>query len=197
MRWRRYASAWSSVDFVRNQRRRWDAGVRTNVERSLWSATPIATPFQSAPVTIEPEWLDGNGHLNMAFYLVVSERGLDQAWSAMGIGWEYARETGLSTFTAEAHVRYLRELRGDAPALVTFQMLGVDEKRIHGVSEIRSAEDGTVAATTEQLWLHVDLTARRVTPWPAHVRDRLEQWRATHANLPVPEWAGRGVGFRR
>jgi acyl-CoA thioester hydrolase len=158
---------------------------------------PIAAPFRSAPVTIEPEWLDGNGHLNMAYYLVVSERGLDQAWSAMGIGWEYARETGLSTFAAEVHMRYLRELLGDTQAVVTFQVLEVDEKRLRGVSEIRDVRDGAVAATTEQVWLHVDLATRRVTPWPREVRQRLEAWRAAHASLPVPGWAGAGIAMRQ
>lgn len=167
------------------------------LEQSPGTSLGIPVPFVSTPISLEPGWLDLNGHLNMAYYLVVSERGLDHAWSAMGIGWEYARETGLSTFTAEAHVRYLRELRGDADALVTFQVLDVDDKRLHGVSEVRNAEDGTVAATTEQVWLHVDLTARRVTPWPSHVRDQLEQWRAAHAALAVPEWAGRGIRIGR
>lgn len=157
----------------------------------------IPAPFESTPIALAPEWLDANGHLNMAYYLVVSERGLDQAWSAMGIGWEYARSTGLSTFTAEVHLRYLRELLGDSAAVVTFRVLGVDEKRLHGVSEIRDAHDGAVAATTEQVWLHVDLETRRVTPWPEEALGRLEGWRATHANLPRVEWAGRGIAMRR
>ncbi len=157
----------------------------------------IPVPFRSTPIALEPEWLDPNGHLNMAYYLVLSERGLDQAWTAMGIGWEYARETGLSTFTAEVHTRYLRELLAGTRAVVTFQVLELDEKRLRGVSEIRDAGDGAVAATTEQVWLHVDLATRRVTPWPDTARESLEQWLAAHARLPAPEWAGRGIAMRR
>lgn len=158
---------------------------------------PIAAPFISTPIPIDPGWLDGNGHMNMAYYLVVSERGLDQAWSAMGIGWEYARETGLSTFAAETHIRYLSEILAGSSAVVTFQVLELDEKRLRGVSEIRNAGDGAVAATTEQVWLHVDLGTRRVAPWPGPVRQQLEAWRAAHAALPVPAWAGRGIAMRR
>lgn len=157
----------------------------------------VPAPFQSTLIPIEPGWLDPNGHLNMAYYLVISERGLDEAWTAMGIGWEYARATGLSTFAAEVHVRYLRELLGGSAAVVAFRVLDLDEKRLHGVSAIRDERDGAVAATTEQVWLHVDLATRRVTPWPEEVLKRLEGWRAAHADLPQVEWAGRGIAMRR
>lgn len=157
----------------------------------------IPTPFVSTPIAIDPGWLDPNGHVNMAYFMVLNERGLDQAWTAMGIGWEYARETGLSTFAAEVHTRYLRELLGDARPVVTFRALGLDEKRLHGISEIRDSTDGAIAATTEQVWLHVDLSTRRVTPWPAHVHENLEVWLAAHRGLEPLDWIGRGIAMRR
>ena len=171
--------------------------VTTILDREIDAASRMSAPFVSTRIPVEPGWLDGNGHMNMAYYLVVSERGLDQAWSAMGIGWEYARESGLSTFAAETHIRYLRELPGGSALEVTFQVLEVDEKRLRGVSEIREVANGAVAATTEQVWLHVDLGTRRVAPWPRPIRRRLEAWRAAHSGLPVPAWAGRGIAMRR
>lgn len=166
-------------------------------QRVIIPLSQIPAPFTSSPVAIDRSWLDPNGHVNMAYFMVISERGLDQAWTAMGIGWEYARETGLSTFAAEVHTRYLRELMGNDTPTVTFHALEVDDKRLHGVSEIRNPAEGTVAATTEQLWLHVDLSTRRVTPWPGDVRERLEAWVAAHRVLGPVDWAGRGVKMPR
>lgn len=100
----------------------------------------IPTPFVSTPIAIDHGWLDPNGHVNMACFMVLNERGLDQAWTAMGIGWEYARETGLSTFAAEVHTRYLRELLGDARPVVTFRALGLDEKRLHGIQRFATPQ---------------------------------------------------------
>lgn len=157
----------------------------------------VPAPFVSSPIAIEPGWLDPNGHLNMADFMVVNERGLDQAWTAMGIGWEYARATGPSTFAAEVHVRYLRELLGDVRPVVTFRALDLDEKRLHGISEIRDPASDTVAGTTEQVWLHVDLSTRHVTPWPGHVRANLEAWLAAHRGLEPVNWIGRGIAMRR
>jgi len=45
-------------------------------------------------------------------------------------------------------------------------------------------------ATAEQMLLHVDTGAGRVTPFPAEIGDRLRQIRAAHAALPVPSYVG-------
>ena len=69
-------------------------------------------PFVSSVMRVEPAWIDYNGHLNMAYYNVLFDRAGDEAFDLLGCGASYAKAHGLSTFTAEAHVRYvLRALR--------------------------------------------------------------------------------------
>ena len=36
--------------------------------------------FRSSPMQVEADWIDYNGHLNMAFYSVLFDRGIDQLW---------------------------------------------------------------------------------------------------------------------
>jgi len=72
------------------------------------SDTPA--PFRSGEMTVLPEWIDFNGHLNMAYYNVLFDQGVDQAYSEIGLGPEYQR-TGCTTYVAEFHVCYLRELK--------------------------------------------------------------------------------------
>ncbi len=67
-------------------------------------------PFLSSVMQIEPQWIDYNGHLNMAYYNVMFDRAIDEFWLRLGIGPGYMRERHGSTFTAECHVRYLREI---------------------------------------------------------------------------------------
>jgi acyl-CoA thioesterase FadM len=88
-------------------------------------------PFVSSVMRVEPSWIDYNGHLNMAYYNVLFDRCVDEAYELLGIGVDYLSRQGHSTFTAEAHVRYLRELNEGDPVRVTFQLLDYDEKRIH------------------------------------------------------------------
>src|SRR3982751_4459838 len=70
------------------------------LERALVSNLPV--PFQSSVMTVEPAWIDYNGHLNMAYYNVLFDRALDQASDLLGLGPTYLRSHECSTFTAEA-----------------------------------------------------------------------------------------------
>lgn len=154
-------------------------------------------PFRSSVMTVEPQWIDYNGHLNMAYYNVLFDRCVDEAFLTLGLGPAYVQAQTASFFTAEAHVCYLRELHEDAPVYATFQLLDVDEKRIHAFQELFHAEEGWRSATSELMTLHVDMAQKRVAPWPDNIMERLRAMRAAHADLPVPEEAGRKIGIRR
>jgi acyl-CoA thioester hydrolase len=154
-------------------------------------------PFVSSVMRVEPAWVDYNGHLNMAYYNVLFDRAVDEAFDLLGCGAKYLQAHNHSTFTAEVHVRYLRELKQDDPVRVTFQLLDFDEKRMHYFEQLFQATEGWVSATSENMSLHVDMTARKTAPFPDAIARRLARMKAAHAALPRPEAAGRAVGFRR
>src|ERR1700743_1359825 len=97
--------------------------------------TAVPTPFVSSVMRVEPGWIDHNGHLNMAYYNVLFDRAVDEVYEFLGLGPSYVEPAGMPTFTAEVHLRYLRELLVDAPVRVTFQLLGFDGKRMHYFEE--------------------------------------------------------------
>ncbi len=152
-------------------------------------------PFVSSQMTVEPQWIDYNGHLNMAYYNVLFDRAVDEAYELLGIGYEYFTTHKHSTFTAEAHVRYLREIHEGDPVRVTFQLLAFDAKRIHYFEQLFHATEGWVSATSENMTLHVDMTAKKVAPFPEAVMKSLGKMKAAHSRLPVPEAAGRRIGM--
>src|ERR1700746_700604 len=155
----------------------------------------IPAPFVSSVMRVEPGWIDYNGHLNMAYYNVLFDRAGDEDFDLLGCGAGYAKAHGLSTFTAEAHVRYLREVRSGDPVRVTFQLLDYDAKRMHYFEQLFHAEEGFVSATSENLSLHVDMTTKKTAAFPRAVTARLADMKASHALLPVPEAAGRRIGM--
>ena len=69
-----------------------------------------AAPFVSRVMEVEKDWIDYNGHMNMAYYNVLFDRCSDEAFEAMGLGPDYARDRKLTIYTAEVHVCYVREL---------------------------------------------------------------------------------------
>src|SRR5688572_16618631 len=94
--------------------------------------TPIFfAPFVSSVMRVEPAWIDYNGHMNMAYYNLLIDRAVDEAFELVGLGPDYVAARHASYFTAEAHVRYLRELSVNTPIRVTLRLLDYDDKRIH------------------------------------------------------------------
>ena len=157
---------------------------------------PLPAPFVSPALAIEKDWIDYNGHLNMAYYNVLFDRGADSPLDTLGIGQAYVKERRLTIYTAEVHVCYVQELHLDHQVTVSFHLLDYDEKRLHIYQEIRHV-DGWLAATSETLSLHVDMAGPKATPFPADILATIEATHAAHAALPVPERAGRSIGIRR
>ena len=151
-------------------------------------------PFVSSVMRVESNWIDYNGHLNMAFYNVLFDRAVDEVFDLIGCGYDYVK-TGFSTFTAEVHLRYLRELHEGDPVRVTFQLLEYDSKRMHYFEQLFHAEEGFVSATSENMSLHVDMTAKKTAPFPPAIMARLAKMKASHGQLPRPEAAGRRVAM--
>jgi acyl-CoA thioester hydrolase len=173
--------------------------VRRNSERQMTdtlSTANIPAPFVSSVMRIQPDWIDYNGHLNMAYYHVLFDRGIDEAFLVLGLGAHYVEERDASFFTVEAHVCYLRELALEDPVEVRVRLLDHDEKRAHIIEELVHAEEGWTSATLEQMSLHVDMAAKRASPWPDDIKKRLEDMQAAHADLPVPPQVGRVIRIK-
>jgi len=159
-------------------------------------APAFFAPFVSSVMRVEPAWIDANGHLNMAYYNVLFDRAVDEVYELLGLGVTYLRATNHSTFTAEVHIRYLRELLVDAPVRVTFQLLGFDGKRMHYFEQLHHAQDGWLSATSENMALNVNMAIKKAAPFPDHVMDRLAQMKAAHDRLPAPHGAGRRIAMK-
>ena len=146
---------------------------------------------------VEPAWIDYNGHLNMAYYNVLFDRAVDEVYELLGCGLDYVRNARHSCYTAEVHVRYLRELRAGDRVRVNWQLLDHDAKRLHYFEQLHHADAGWLAATSENMALHVDMTAGKTAPFPEAIAARLAQMKAAHATLPRPEGAGRRIAMTR
>ncbi len=98
-----------------------------------------------------------------------------------------------STFTAECHVRYVREIHLGDPVQVSILVLAADEKRIHTFEELRHATEGWLSATSENMTLHMDMTARRVAGFPPDIGARIQALVRRHQPVERPEGIGRSI----
>jgi acyl-CoA thioester hydrolase len=157
----------------------------------------FAAPFVGSVQTVEDQWIDYNGHFNMAYYNVIFDRCGDEAFARMGLGPDYVKSRNASFFTLEAHVTYLRELHARDRVRVTVQLLDYDAKRVHYVQEMFHADEGWLACVTENIVMHIDMTAKKSAPFPPDVLERIAAMHAAHKTLPVPPQVGHRIAIPR
>lgn len=146
---------------------------------------------------VRKEWIDYNGHMNVAYYVVIFDHATDVLLDSIGLGERYSAEANAGTFAMEAHITYQRELVLDAPVLVETQLLDFDRKRFHYFHRMLHAEEGFQAATLEQISIHVDHESRRSAALPAASLEALEEMHAAHRALEMPPEVGNRIGIRR
>jgi acyl-CoA thioester hydrolase len=151
-------------------------------------------PFVSSTMEVDPSWIDYNGHMNMAYYHVLFDRAVDEGFGLVGLGPDYVEECNASYFAAEVHAVYKRELTLGDTARVTLQLVDFDEKRVHFYLELHHATKGWIAATSENLALHVDMASRKVKPFPDDIISNLAAMKAAHDRLARPQALGRVIG---
>ncbi|WP_434647425.1 thioesterase family protein [Achromobacter piechaudii] len=145
----------------------------------------------STTLTVDPAWIDAYGHLNAAHYVGIFDRVGFELLSQVGVGLDYTEATRCGIYTMNVHVAYLREVLEGDPLALRVRVLEADDKRLLCLMELTQTRDGYLAATMEQLSLHVDLNTRRAKPFPPELQERLARAAADHAAEPLPE------GYRR
>ena len=157
----------------------------------------INQPLELHREVVRPEYIDWNGHMNVAYYVLVFDHATDELFDYIGLDEAYRKGRGYTTFTLEAQVTYQREVVEGDPLRITTQLLDYDHKRAHYFHRMYHAEEGYLAATNELLSLHIDAGKRRSAPFPDAILARWARVHTAHADLPRPPEAGRAMGIRR
>ncbi|MBD0865005.1 MAG: thioesterase family protein [Rhodobacteraceae bacterium] len=153
------------------------------------------TPFCSGLMIVKPDWIDYNGHLNMAYYNVLMDLASDEVLEMLGLGPDYRARTGCTTYSAEYRMQYKQELHAGDQVRVTLQLIDHSDRSFHFVQQLYHT-DGWLAARGEGLGLHVDQAGARVVPMPKDTLARMRALRAAHSTLPVPEWTQTPIRVR-
>lgn len=150
-----------------------------------------AQPVTAAvvPLQVLPSWIDYNGHMTESRYLYACSEVTDSFLRRIGAGLDYVAG-GYSYYTAETHLRHLRECKLGDRLEGTVQVLGVAPKRLHLLTVLR--EGGEEVATLEQMLIHVDMARARACAAPPELLARVEAL----ADIPMPPrpaYIGRGI----
>ncbi|MCV0438909.1 MAG: thioesterase family protein [Hydrogenophaga sp.] len=142
--------------------------------------------LHSGLLTVKPEWIDLYGHMNASRYFSVFVDESFNLMEAIGVGRTHTRESGCGIFVVGAHVQYQSELKQADALRIRMRVLQVDRVRLLVLCEMLDDARNRVAATFEQLTVHVNLTDRKATPLADAKRARIESCARQHASVPLP-----------
>lgn len=157
----------------------------------------IEAPLTLHHETVRPEWIDYNGHMNLAYYVLVFDHATDAFLDFIGMDSDYRARTHCSMFTLETHVNYEREVEEGDEIRVSTQLLDYDPKRLHYFHSMYHADEGYLTATTELIVMHIDMAQRRSSVMPDEMLGRVARVMDAHRVLPAPSQVGRVIGIRK
>ncbi|MFJ3448928.1 thioesterase family protein [Pseudomonas sichuanensis] len=153
---------------------------------------PALTTYRTA---VPPDWVDYNGHLRDAYYLLIFSYATDALMERIGLDADARGQSGHSLFTLEAHINYLHEVKLDTEVWVQTQILGFDKKRLHLYHSLHRAGFDEALAASEQMLLHVDLAGPKSAPFGERSVELLREIVLGQRDLPGAEFAGRVIAL--
>lgn len=153
---------------------------------------PTLTTYQTR---ILPEWVDYNGHLRDAFYLLIFSYATDALMDRLGLDSHNREASGHSLFTLELHLNYLHEVKLDAHVEVHTHIIGHDAKRLHLYHSLHLVGGDKELAGNEQMLLHVDLAGPRSAPFTEQALGQLSALLDEQSDLPPPLYIGRIIAL--
>ena len=154
------------------------------------------TPLTIYRDVVRPEWVDYNGHLRDAFYLLIFSFATDALLDRIGLDDAARRERGRSVYTLEAHVNYLHEIKEGTPVRVDARVLAHDAKRLHLYLELFADGHDDAVSASEQMLLHVDTRdGAKSAPFDDDVAARVAELHALQRDCAAPAYVGRVIGL--
>ena len=158
---------------------------------------PLTGHLSTYRSAVLPDWVDYNGHLRDAYYLLLFSLATDALMAQLGLDEAGRAATGHSLYTLECHLNFVQEVKLGQQVEVRTQILGHDSKRLHLNHSLHLLDQAPLLAASEQMLLNVATAAARATPFAEPVLSRVEALARAHQGLPAPRFAGRAISLAR
>jgi acyl-CoA thioester hydrolase len=158
----------------------------------------MKVPSPLFTTSVDPAWIDYNGHMNDAYYALVFSRTGDKLLEAIGLETQGRDRTSRTIYTTTLTIHYHHEVREGERLAADARVLEHDAKRLRIWFEMRNAE-GTLVATSEQVYLCIDQSGEkpRAAAFLPDQQTAIAALAGATAGLPWPKAAGRGISLKR
>lgn len=156
----------------------------------------LEAPFRAKGGSVQKDWLDWNGHMNLGYYVVAFDHATGDLFNNLGLPYEYTKDRIGMYFVLECHVNYEKEIKEGDEFRIDSQILDHDAKRVHLFHSMYDLADGKLVATNELMIINIDYQSRRSAPWPTWAMERISAMAGLHRSLPRPRQAGSVIAIR-
>ena len=145
------------------------------------------TPFRTKNQTVLAEWIDYNGHMNVAYYTLAFDKALDFFFEdVLCIGPSFVKKNNEGPFALKASYNYFSELLENESFFVDISIYDFDSKRVHIFGEMRKDKSLKLSAVFETVLMNMDLSARKVKQYPDRVLKLFEFFKSSLDKDKIP-----------
>jgi acyl-CoA thioester hydrolase len=160
--------------------------------------TIVSSPYKTRSQVVLNEWIDYNGHMNVAYYTLAFDRALDFFFEdVLDIGPTFVTKNKEGPFALKASYNYFSELLEGEMFFVDISILDFDSKRVHIFGEMRKAQSLELSAVFETVLMNMDLSTRKVKHYPEKVIKLFKLFKLSLVKQTIPSEIGKKITLKR
>ena len=158
----------------------------------------LSSPFRTKNQTVLGEWIDYNGHMNVAYYTLAFDKALDLFFEdVLNIGPSFVEKNKEGPFALKASYYYFSELLESESFFVDISILDFDSKRVHVFGEMRKDKSLELSAVFETVLMNMDLSARKVKQYPNRVLELFKLFKSSLDKDKIPLEIGKKITLKK
>ena len=156
------------------------------------------SPYRTKNQTVLSDWIDYNGHMNVAYYTLAFDKALDFFFEdVLNIGPSFVEENKEGPFALKASYNYFSELLESESFFVDISILDFDSKRVHIFGEMRKDTSLELSAVFETVLMNMDLSARKVKQYPDRVLELFKLFKSSLGQDKIPLEIGKKITLKK
>ena len=158
----------------------------------------FSSPYKTRNQKVLSEWIDYNGHMNVAYYTLAFDKALDFFFEdVLGIGPTFVEKNKEGPFALKASYNYFSELLEEESFFVDISILDFDSKRVHVFGEMRKDKSLELSAVFETVLMNMDLSARTVKQDPDRVLELFSIFKSSLVVDNIPIEIGKKITLKK
>ena len=158
----------------------------------------LSSPYRTKSQVVLSDWIDYNGHMNVAYYTLAFDKALDFFFEdVVDIGPSFVEKNKEGPFALKASYNYFSELLEGENFFVDISVLDFDLKRVHVCGEMRKNKSLELSAVFETVLMNMDLNERKVKQYPKRALKLFKLFKLSLERDKIPTEIGKKITLKK